>query len=261
MSQIFSKMGHKRIAAYALSKESFEALRYDEIEHARETREQSLNLSRDVQDIFGEAWSSWEMGEIHRVAGDLITARVWYDQARVLFEKFQDSNGFTYYHRGLGDIALANGEYNEAQQQFLQSLEHALKNGFKWGAAYALAGLARVAVCLGQYEAARSYFSEGLQNAITTGDRGLALVVLAGYAGLFAVIGEAERAVELCTLVAEQFAAWKETKKQAAAILSEVKGLALESVAAAQKRGRNTNVWEVTELLLQEALELERNKT
>jgi tetratricopeptide (TPR) repeat protein len=250
----YIKMGQKRIAGYALSRESMEALRYSDIEHARRTREQSLCLSREVQDRFGEAWNVWEMGEILRVAGDYTEARTWFERAKGMFENVKEINGIIFYHRGLGDIACAQHDNSEAHRQFQLSLEHARRLDYKWGATYALAGLGRAAIGLGQFDTARSYLSEGLQTAVATGDYGLALFVLAGYVHLYVATGECELAVEIGSLVIEHFATWRETKTQTTNLLSDVKDLSSRRLAAAQERGRHTDAWDIIERLLRNKL-------
>ncbi len=249
-SEIIKKcieMGHKRTAAYGLSRESIEALRYSGIEHARRTREQSLQLSQEVQDRFGEAWSVWEMGEILRVEGDYNAARTWYERARGMFEEVKEINGVIFYHRGMGDIAHTQGDYSEAYRQFQLSLEYARRVNYKWGVAYALAGLGRAATGLGEYDAARSHLSEGLRTAEATGDHGLALFVLASWAHLYAATGESELAAETGGLVSRHFASWRETKAQIASLLTSINDLSSQHWIGAQSRGRQAEVWEVVD--------------
>jgi tetratricopeptide (TPR) repeat protein len=250
----YTERGYKRIAAYGLSRESIEALRYSEIEHARRTREQSLQLSQEVEDRFGEAWCVWEMGEILRVAGDHSAARSWFERARDMFEDVQEVNGAIFYYRGLGDIALEQGAYSEAYQQFQLSLEHGRRVDYKWGSAYALVGLGRAAVGLGQCDEARMHLTEGLQTVVATGDYGLALFALAGCVQLYFATGEDELAVEVGTLVSEHFASWRETKAQVTNLLSSVKDLPSQRLAAAQERGRQADAWDVIDRLLKNSL-------
>src|SRR5690606_16550126 len=114
LSQAYVDMGNKKFAALVLSKEAYEAVRYRDLDYARSIRERSLALSEEAGDLYGQAWSSWEMGEIYRVGGDLPGARQWYERARELFEAVEDSSGFTFYYRALGDLALATGAYAQA---------------------------------------------------------------------------------------------------------------------------------------------------
>jgi len=253
MSQTFAQRGHPIAAAVGLSRESYEALRYSSIDHARQTREQSLALARENGDVFGEAWYLWEMGEIERFGGDYAAARQWYEQARELFEKLGVKRELGFYHRGLGDIAQALGDYAEARRQFQESLTVARQTAHDWAAAYALAGLARAALALGEHEATQGYLLEALQKARKIADSGIMMVVLAGAAGLYAARGDRERAVELGTLVVDHYAAWRETKAQAAAVIQAAAAvLPPDRLARSQERGRGRDIWETAAQLVRD---------
>jgi tetratricopeptide (TPR) repeat protein len=250
-SEKYIRQGYKRIAAYALSFESIQALRYSTINHAQQTRKLSLSLSQEVGDHFGEAWSTWEMGEIQRVAGDYDAARLWFERSNKLFQQVNDSNGAVFYHRGLGDIALAEGDEAQAYRFFESSLEHARQGNFIWGEAYALAGMARAALALKNIDAAQKHLSAGLQSASTIRDSGLALVLLAGCAQLYAQRGEIEPAFELSSLVAGHFAAWRETKTQATTLLNDLRAQTPDHPAAVQEPGSTEDVWEMANRLFE----------
>jgi DNA-binding SARP family transcriptional activator/predicted ATPase len=249
--EAYLQRGQKRIAAYALSFESLQALRYSTIEHARQTREQSLRLSQEVGDPFGEAWSIWEMGEIQRVAGDYEAARLKFERANQMFAEVEDSNGEIFYYRGLGDIALAEGDEDRAYSLFEQSFTQANEANFIWGAAYAQAGMARAAAALKNFAAARKHLSQGLKSVSTIEDTGLALIPLAACAQLYAARGEVEQAIELCSLVVGHFAAWKETKDRATKLLNDLKDLSPGELPAAQEPGRIEEVWDMANRLLE----------
>lgn len=247
----YLQRGQKRIAAYALSFESLQALRYSNIEHARQTREHSLRLSQEVRDPFGEAWSTWEMGEIHRVAGDYDSARAWFERAKHMFQSVNDSTGLVFYHRGFGDIALAKGDEAQAYLLFEESLAYARRENFTWGATYALAGMGRTAAALKNFDDAHMHLSEGLKLANSIQDIGLALVVLAGCANYYAERGENEQAFELCHLVTGHYAAWRETKTQAATLLNSLKDHSPDQLVAVQKPERLEDIWDMTNRLLE----------
>lgn len=259
ISTTYIKMGYKRVAAYSLSKESTEALRYSDIEHARQTRERSLDLSREVDDIFGEAWSTWEMGEIYRVANEIEEARQWYEKARVLFNKVGDPYGLTFYHRGLGDIALTTGDENEANHQFQVSLEYAGEANYDWGMAYALVGLGRASICLGEIEDAQAFISDALQRAQNSGEIGLVLFVLAGYARLYAATGQTEQAIELCELIFGHYASWSETKAQAEDLFSEISELMPGQLRTVRGGDQIIDVMKMADRLLKESTLSERS--
>ncbi|MCK4725580.1 MAG: hypothetical protein KAT29_07250, partial [Anaerolineales bacterium] len=247
----YLQRGHKRIAAYALSFESLQALRYSDIEHALQTRERSLRLSQEVQDPFGEAWSSWEMGEIQRVAGDYESAIQWFERAKVMFRNVNESNGLIFYHRGLGDIALARVDFAQAYSQFEESFTHSYKLNFAWGATYAQSGMGRAAIALKNYDAAREHLSESLQSVITLEDTGLALLVLNSCANLYAARGDIESAIKICSLVAGHFATWREIKEQAAALNNKLRTSTAIQLDTGNISGHYKDVWDMIHSLLE----------
>ena len=201
-----------------------------------------------------------------RELADLVTKKVdaLFERAQEMFENVNDSNGVIFYHRGLGDILLATGKEDQAYSQFAESLAHSRRANFRWGAVYALAGMSRSAVALKNFESAQKHLSEGLQSVSITGDIGLALVVLAGCAKLYADRGENELAIELCSLVVEQFATWRETKNQVMTLLEGLKALPPEDLIEVQLPGRQNEVWDMANRLLEvdfSPVELQKRRT
>ena len=247
LSQAYVDMGNKKFAALVLSKEAYEAVRYRDLDYARSIRERSLALSEEAGDLYGQAWSSWEMGEIYRVGGDLPGARQWYERARELFEAVEDSSGFTFYYRALGDLALATGAYAQAIREFQKSLNYARETSHDWAMAYALAGLGRAQMALRDYEEARKYFRRALRRALRASDQGVTLVVLGAVTSLYAETGDAEEALALGTLILEHPVTWRETREQVQATLDEIDTLTPERMEMARQRGRGRHLWKVTE--------------
>src|SRR5512141_1672337 len=102
------------------------------------------------------------MEEILRVMGRYEEAAAWYEKARKPFEAFPDNVWKTFYFRGFGDIALANGDFSAASHCFLQSKDLAMATRHKWAVAYALHGLGRSELGLENFIAARQHFLEAL---------------------------------------------------------------------------------------------------
>ncbi|HEX6383212.1 MAG TPA: tetratricopeptide repeat protein, partial [Anaerolineae bacterium] len=256
LRQAHLNLGRTEAANRTLSRESYEALRYSTIDHARETRRQTLALAREVDDTFSEAWYIWEMGEICRVAGEEEAARRWYDKAKGHFERIPDDNGAAFYHRGLGDLAHARGDYQEAQRQFRLSLELAQQMRHSWAESYAAAGLSRALLASGQPEAAREPLLTALQIARQTADTGLILLILARIADWCAATGGYERAVALAALVVNHHASWNETKAQAKVVLTAASArLPGKQAVAAQKRGKRFDPGETAVQLIEELAE------
>ncbi|MDT8306292.1 MAG: NB-ARC domain-containing protein, partial [Anaerolineae bacterium] len=252
MVEAHARMGRKRLVADTLSKASFEAVRYGDLAYARESRQQALALAQEIGDLFNEGWSTWEMGELLRVGGDLVGAREWFEKAQLLFTRFEDRTGYTFYHRGLGDIALTRGNFLDAQLQFQASLRHAQARGNEWALAYAWCGMGSASVGLGHVEMARQHFLEALQRAVAAGERGITLFVLAGITALFALSGEDERATELGAFVLEQPLTWRETREWLQAILAGDVKLPADEQAAAAERARQRELWPTVQELIEQ---------
>ena len=131
----YLQRGRLADALLVLSRESYEALRYSDLAHARMTRERSLSLARQIGDRSSEAWHIWELGEIERVAGNDTAAQQHYEQAHVLFADMSDratswimAQSTIFYHRGLGDIAYTRGDPTAAERHFQASLAISQRN-------------------------------------------------------------------------------------------------------------------------------------
>lgn len=251
MTDAYITRGYRGEAIHSLSKESYEALRYSEPEHAQQTRQRCLLLARESGDGFAEAWSTWEMGEIYRVSGAYDEARRWFEDAKICFDKLKEPAGYTFYHRGLGDIARSLAHYQESEKQFQKSLAYAQSMNHEWGVSYALTGLARAAILLQQYDDARSHLAEALQVVMALDEPGTLLAVVSAAATLHAALGHSEYAVELGALVTNHFATWREVKTEAAALLAELAApLPSERFAALENSGRQRDLWQTAAELL-----------
>jgi predicted ATPase/DNA-binding SARP family transcriptional activator len=222
MSDTYAKSGHKSLAARVLSKESYEALRAGDLPRAYATRMQSLEFCRQSGDVFGEAWSLWELGEYYRVAGDIKNAFLSYDRSLPLFEQVNDRNGYTFFHKGMGDLALQTGDYPRAYHQFQLSLERARDVGHAWGGAYALYGVGCAALGLGDLQEADTLLAQALHASRNVWHNGLTLLVLSGIASLRAAQGEPQEAVALAAFVAGHVNTWYEVRIRTQALLAEL---------------------------------------
>jgi predicted ATPase/DNA-binding SARP family transcriptional activator len=252
MSQTYVASGHLWLAGREMSKESYEALRYGDLDRAWETRLLSLEYCRAAGDTFGEAWSTWELGEYYRVAGNPQQARQAYEEALVLFDKVSDRNGHTFYHRGLGDLALMEGQYATALDEFQQSIEFSQETEHLWGLAYAQYGAGYAAAGLGDLEQATHLLTLALRLSFRTGHKGIMLLVLSGVAFLQQVRGELEQAVETLSFLVSHFATWYDVRRRAKAQLKELEAaLPPEAYQAALERGRQRQIESFGDLQLE----------
>jgi predicted ATPase/DNA-binding SARP family transcriptional activator/tetratricopeptide (TPR) repeat protein len=225
IARICYEQGHVQDAVGALSKESFEMVRYGDLEEARRIRQQCVDAIETIGPEYQVGWNDWEMGEILRVMGNFEEAARWYEKARKHFEAFPDKVWKIFYLRGFGDIALTGGDFVTGSRHFLQSLELAQETRHEWAAAYALWGLGRCELGLGQLPQAREHFLEGLRYAFETADKGISLVTLTGYAELLCREGELEMAARLGSLVNGHYATWNEIRTMVAGLLSYLQNI------------------------------------
>ena len=211
------QMGHARLAIDSLSRASYESLRYRSREDALRLRQRSLALSRAYGYEIYESWDLWELGQIYREMGDVAKARPCFEQAFQLFEKNNNALGRCFYSRGLGDLAMTEGNYTEAARQYAISRRETEVTGHPWQLVYLMGGQARAAIAGGDLAAARGYLREALPLAMEAEYGGglTATLLLAGIEWLLAQ-GRPEPAADLGALVLAHPLTWLETRRMAA---------------------------------------------
>ncbi|WP_374687256.1 BTAD domain-containing putative transcriptional regulator [Promineifilum sp.] len=214
--------GHAQLAIDALSRAAYDSVRYRHTDEALPLRERSLALSRAFGYRNYESWDTWEMGELYRVRGDATEARQWFDRANTLFEQARTNVGRSFYHRGLGDLALAAGDAAEAARQFEISRGDAAKTNHAWQLAYVTAGLGRAATMTGDYDVARRHLVAALRGAQAIGDGGLVTAVLRGAVEWFAALGRDEDAAAAATIILKHPLAWRETRRAVMALTGQM---------------------------------------
>jgi predicted ATPase len=243
MLQMSRKVGNYRLETWSLSWYSIYAVRYEQLERARQWRQEALALAEEFNNVYDHAWSSWELGEIYRVGGDQTAARHWFEQSARLFEQYHLPLGTGFYHRGLGDLALALGNHVEARDHFQRYLTAAQEERFSWSEAYALAGLGRAVLGLGRHDEAFHYFRDALQLAEITGRNDISSLPLAGLAELALAAGQPELAVALAALVETSPFTWNETRAWMSQMAADAKSsLTAETIQTAETRGRQTSL-------------------
>jgi predicted ATPase/DNA-binding SARP family transcriptional activator/tetratricopeptide (TPR) repeat protein len=220
MGEFLVQRGRLQLATMALSRQSYESVRYGDLADALKIREYSLQASLRFQDDFLIAWDYWEMGEIYRVKGDLLAARQWFDRSIAYFEKVGASVGNTFYFRGLGDLALAKGDFNLAKQHFSDGIEWARRTFHPWQEAYISFGLGKAELGSGDLDKSRHYLAHGLRLALADEDAGgLVLMGIVRVAKLYQATGGSQRVDDLIEIILSHPLSWHETRREAASLI------------------------------------------
>ncbi|HEX2989159.1 MAG TPA: BTAD domain-containing putative transcriptional regulator [Anaerolineales bacterium] len=250
MFQVYLAHGLRENAVTILSKESFEKVRYGDIEDALRLRQQCIEMLHDTGPEYQFGWNYWEMGEVLRVLGRLEEASDWYERSRQVFEKFNDYAGTSFYYRGVGDVSLAKREYEAARSAFTKSLQLAQQARHTWSMTYVTAGLGKSEIGLGDVESASLHLRQAAGLTRKAKDRGIALVLILAVANLYTCEAKLEKAVELGALVESHFSSWFESRTQATALLKTLsKEMDPEKFQRARNRGTGLDVWETVEQL------------
>ena len=248
-------------AVGALSKESFEKVRYGDLSDALTIRQRCLAMIQEAGLEYQFGWNYWEMGEIVRIYGNLAEASAWFERSRPIFENFGDHIGSSFYYRGIGDIALARKDYASAQENFSKSAALARTSKHSWMLIYALQGLGRSQLASQNFDVARRYFEEALELSSRVRDRGITLVALGGVAEFLTCLGQLQEAMELASMVENDFGSWRETKNQMSVLRSTLKkSMVANKFTQAQERGRLLDLWDTVDRLVIE-LQLQRTRS
>jgi predicted ATPase/DNA-binding SARP family transcriptional activator len=208
--------------ANSLHDESIHSARYGELDHALETRQESIDLYHQAGNDLGIAWGLWEMGELYRIGGHLTQAKDWFNQARLMFKKLEDKSGEIFLTRADGDLAFLSGDFDAAKKYFEQSAEFAREMNHIWALSYALCGLAKAESALADRTNAVQHFTEAIQIARKIDLYELVINALAGYAQILASSGDVEQAVELGSWIIDNKLTWNETKHTVTSLLRTI---------------------------------------
>ena len=245
-TQLVEKTGNRRLLGEILTLHSRESARYGELELALELGQRGVELALETGIQNNIAWHNWELGEVYRLMGNLGQARNHYQTAYPYFEKAQDYIGLGFYHRGLGDMAMSQGDWMEAQRQYAQALvfhEKEQRRNRAWGLALIHARLGSVSVQRSAFNEAEQHFKASIIQAELWRDSDMKALPLVGIANLLFVKGFPAQALEIAACVASQPTTWNEVKQQARAILEAARqALPSEEAQLAQERGARLDI-------------------
>jgi len=152
-----------------------------------------------------------------------------YEEARAALEEnaaLNNSIGFGWglgtAYRGLGIVAQAQGNHQQAIDMFHKSLDTFTKLGGSWYVARVLAEMGRSILALGNEAEAGHVWRQALRIATDIYGTPVALEALVGFASLKAKQGDMEYALELLFIIFDHPASLQETKNRATRLRTEL---------------------------------------
>jgi hypothetical protein len=151
---------------------------------------QALEICREINDPYEEAWTLWGMGGLAMLIDDYPAALTRYAEAREIAEKIGATLqiGWDSYHAGdawynLGDYDQALDCYEKAQS-ILNTANHAR------GQIQVLISLGLVFTAMGRLEEAADYFEQAVRQAEERDDLGLMLKSYEAYSAYYWLLGD-----------------------------------------------------------------------
>jgi predicted ATPase len=251
---IYQEMGGPSSLAMGLTTFGAQLAELAKFAEARPMIEEGLAISEDLGWRRGMAWSNMYLGQIEMHQGLYKQARALEQTALTLFREL-NRWGTTISLRLLGEIALAEGAYAEAQRWLHESAAISRELGRPDELCAALSALGCVAHRLGHTSEAQGHLRAALRIAVEKPVTSMLARVLSAVAPFLADQGMKEWAVELYALALlyplAAISRWFEdvAGRYIAAVAAT---LPPEVVAAAQERGRARDLWATVEELLAE---------
>jgi predicted ATPase/DNA-binding SARP family transcriptional activator len=243
-----SRLAHRRAAlAHTL-------LWQGKFADAQQLAGESLEVCRDLGHRAAEGWAQYCLSETLLHSGQYQPARRQAAGGLIVVEAVGSRDDEAALYGVLGQLALVESSYAEAQAAFARSGEIFRENQYR-PFDFSPAGLGYTTCRLRQQQKARQHLAEALASALALKTYGPTLFALPAVALLLAQTGAAARAVEIWALAKchpfvanskwfEDVAGW-ELEAVAASLSPEV-------AEAAQERGRTLDLWQAAAALLAE---------
>jgi predicted ATPase/DNA-binding XRE family transcriptional regulator len=166
---------------------------HDDYERCERYSEEGLELSRQVGDELGAAWSRVGLGLSAMSMSDHEAATSHLQAALRSFRRLDEGYGVAHATNFLGMVALMRGDEGQATPMFEEGLAVARQIGDRSSTYIALYNLAQAALSRGDRDGAAPLFEEGVILSEQMGDRANAAYCLEGLAVVANARGEAER--------------------------------------------------------------------
>jgi len=151
-----------RPRARALQGAGFLAVGHGDLVTGRSRAEESLAISRELNDAEGVAGSLHGLGRAAYFEGDYAAAGSWFEESLAVSRAANYSWGSGQALYRLGMVSLIQGNYPQARLHIEESAAIFRKLGDRWSLSYSLSALGEEAFRRGDYALARSILEESL---------------------------------------------------------------------------------------------------
>lgn len=142
-----------------------------DLEHAEQSFDASLALSRELGDLRGIGLALSGVGRMAHLRGDYERATALYEENLKLFRQIGDTEEIAWTLVRLGLLASEQRNYDRATAILEESLVSFKAVGYQWGITWALIYLGNVALEQGNYRRAAALFEDSLQHFRELGDK------------------------------------------------------------------------------------------
>lgn len=147
------------------------------------------------------AYSSLNLGDCAMWQREYAEAEQYYESGLAIFKEIGDRGGIASSLYGLGELAYHQGEFVVAKQIYQQSLALVKEVGDLWCISTALTHLGEAGNALGEYDESKQCFYEALQIALELQTIPLMPAPLLGAARWLTRAGQSEQALEFITVI------------------------------------------------------------
>lgn len=138
------------------------AIRRGDLPRARSLLQESQEISRELDDKHGIAWTRHRLGEVALYEGDYVRARTLLDESLALSREIGDRPSIYWAVDSLGHLAQFEGDYERAGALYEESLTLRREAGDRIGIGFTLDRLGNLARAQGDYARAKAFYRQGL---------------------------------------------------------------------------------------------------
>jgi DNA-binding SARP family transcriptional activator/predicted ATPase/Tfp pilus assembly protein PilF len=223
-----------------------------DFQEAERLHRDGLALRRELDDYPGLSSTLINLGVALFDQRRYAEAKLLLYEAIEIARQYNHSRNLAAALGNLGGILVLEKQYDEALKLYMQGLEIHRNTGYRFGIAIALDNVGTVQYHLGQNQEALYYLKQSIREARDIRSELIILDALVSMAGVYARSGDKERALELAGLIRQHPKSDPETLQTIFALMPDfTAGLPVETVRAAEERGRNRSLGEIVEETLQ----------